>query len=139
MGTVFNTFFACLVFSSAFGQSDQHLAYQQAHPEALIMTRSAFNSLELSMQELIRYRVVYLEDLERSSELTQDVTLVPSEDLHDSEAEFIKQWLGNNPSVKIVKRSEFDASSTEIQAIYMQAHALVLIGENISREDIVNY
>ncbi|OFZ08593.1 MAG: hypothetical protein A3D92_14180 [Bacteroidetes bacterium RIFCSPHIGHO2_02_FULL_44_7] len=139
MRKAFNTFFACLVISSAFGQSEQHIAYQQAHPDALIMTRSAFNALDLLVQELIQVKVVYLEDLQRSGELNEDVTLVPSGELNDSDGDFVKRWLADNATVKIVKRSEYEASSSELQMLYIEAHALVLIGENLTREDIVNY
>lgn len=59
--------------------------------------------------------------------------------LKPEEQQFVKEWLSVHPDVKIVKRSEYLASPENIQNEYTKSACMILLGEIVTREDILNY
>lgn len=53
--------------------------------------------------------------------------------------QYVKEWLALHPEVKIVTRSLYSASSENIRNEYDKSRCLILSGEVVTREDILNY
>jgi hypothetical protein len=54
-------------------------------------------------------------------------------------ATYVKIWQANNPSVKIVKRSDYNMSDPSTQLEYVNRGCLILIGDVVTKEDIDLY
>lgn len=141
----YTTLVLMLLSTQLFSQDQAKLlAWQQSNPTALVMTYERFAELDADVQEKIAATVVFVEDMwiEQSKEFTSSAsalhtTAYTEEQVGD--AQFIKEWLATHPEVKIVKRSEYEAEETSIREIYDAPHILVLIGEEITKEDILNF
>ena len=58
---------------------------------------------------------------------------------NDGGNQIIKDWLGQNPNVKIISRTDFENASTEKQNSLINSDALILIGDKLTTTDIENY
>ena len=120
------------------------IAWQKANPTALFMTQERFSQLDEEVQQSIISSVIILEDLnfvvsrEFEEEGSTSNTLGQVE-IDLSESNFIKEWLATHQGVKIVKRSEYEAEETDLREVYDAPHIMVLIGEELTIEDILNF
>lgn len=63
----------------------------------------------------------------------------PQQSLKPEEQQFVKEWLSQHPEVKIVTRKEYANSLENVRNEYLKSHCLILQGEIVTPEDILNY
>lgn len=131
---------------TSFSQEQTHFSvWQKANPTALVMTYDNFLQLSDEVQRLISGNVVFMDELNEtiSKDINTNQSALNSVEQTEEElsnSNLIKEWLANNSGVKIVKRSEYMAEESDLREVYNDApHILVLIGEELTKEDILNY
>lgn len=112
--------------------------WQSQHPDMLLMKKEQFDALPKSLQDKITGKVVFYENiatviLEEKSAVAN--TLVQKEE----DLLLIKNWMSQNPDVKIIPRSMYDALPLERQEMYQSMASMILEGETITVRDIQNY
>jgi hypothetical protein len=112
--------------------------WQSQHPDMLLMKKEQFESLPKALQDKITGKVVFYENiatviLEEKSAVAN--TLVQKEE----DLLIIKNWMSQNPDVKIIPRSMYDALPLERQEMYQSIASMILEGETITVRDIQNY
>lgn len=84
--------------------------------------------------ELTKERMVELFNEKQSTKVNSlEITQKPLE------LDFVKNWISENPDVKIIPQSTFQGSSENEQNEFVKTRCLILSGEVITREDILNY
>lgn len=140
---------ATLCFTQSVNSQENNSSPTQIrHPQTTFIHVSDlanFSQAELAM--LKGNYVVF--DGELTSEKMQEMLLTantnksldaaPAYSLKPEEQQFIKDWLAAHADVKIVTRSEYDLSAENIQNEYVKSRCLILAGEIVTREDILNY
>lgn len=63
----------------------------------------------------------------------------PEQSLKPEEQQFVKNWLAAHQNVKIVTGSAYEASPENIRNEYFKSRCLMLKGEIVTQEDILNY
>jgi hypothetical protein len=132
-----------LTFGTVYSQTDQTAIreWQGKHPDYVIISSSNYGRLTKHQQDLLGAKVV-IYDTELTAEALnayapeEKAASVNAMLYTNKEAELIKRWLGENPDVKIVPRSHFDAGSDEDRQIYLQNDCMILLGETITAQDI---
>ena len=124
----------------AYAQSDALIAeYQANNPEKLIMTHENYDLLDTTLQALIASTVVFKEDIGNGIFGNGDLPSSVSSNVDLTDVNFIKTWIAEHQDLKIVTRLEYDASRPDVQAMYDQPHILVLIGNELTKQDILNF
>jgi len=129
-------------FSGLFAQSSDVQKWTQSHPDVIFVESSDATPEYLENLEAnnVQY-VVY--DHEISMLDIQDFEMqnkpVAIADLDETTAMEIKKWLAEHGSVKIIKRSIYNQMDSEKQDLYHTNGALILIGEEITLDDVNNY
>lgn len=125
---------------ASFAQSETELSnWQSQHPDKLIMSRANFERLDASLREIISSTVVFVDEIGFDLKSIEANQTESTDTAMQSDADFIKVWLGKNPDVKIVTRSQYESSRPVVQEIYNSTSIMVLLGEEITKEDILNY
>lgn len=101
----------------------------------LYMTQSNYDKLPNEMKLTVKGKVKIID--ENSGFKTENKDANNKSTSENEQA--LKNWLAENQQVKIVKRSEFNVASNTQQEIYLTNGTMVLIGERITYEDIINY
>lgn len=121
-------------------QTEAQLAEWQANnPGKLVMSRTNYDLLDAETQKLIESTVVFKDEIGFGIFGIGDTSLDEASSASYTERDFIKEWMAEHQDVKIVTRSQYNASRPDIQAIYDQPHIIVLIGEVLTKQDILNY
>lgn len=135
-----------LVFASTcpiFSQVDtkaQVKDWVSEHPEVKLMSSTDYQKLtDHQKLELVSLsnKIIY------SSQLTtEDISAF--ENAVDklsprSEVEFVFHWKQSHPEVKIVQRTYFNSLPTEKQVMYLNVDALILMGDELTKKDILLY
>lgn len=99
----------------------------------LRMSLSTFQMLDANLQKTIADYVIIIDS---DLKIVQDGTL--SSPVRDSDDKnlIVKTWMSENSHVKIVPRSQYNAADAEVQNLYDSQKIMVLIGEQITLEDI---
>lgn len=114
----------------------------KSHPEVALIEHSDF--FQFSQDDLLQFDHGYIVF---SNKVTSDdiaAFLDNEKTLHkdpvvNENKEYISEWLIQNPNIKIVKRSEFEASTINQQEEYIKSNCLILRDEVISIVDINNF
>lgn len=135
-----------LIYNKVIGQQDPRIVtWVSAHPSVYIFSEKNYEQLSSDFKSMLKGHVVLFketlsfddlmayDELEKTDEASQQ-TVTKYED-----AQIIKNWLAYRPDVKIVKQSEFQAMTAEQQNMYLSFEALILIGEHLTVQDIINY
>ena len=101
----------------------------------LYMTQSNYDKLPNEMKLTVEGKVKIIDE---NSGFTTENNDADNKSTSENE-QALKNWLAENQHVKIVKRSEFNVASNTQQEIYLTNGTMVLIGERITYEDIINY
>ncbi len=123
-------------------QTNEIQEWSNANPSILFVesndaTTAYLENLEANNIDYIIYdQEVSLSDITEFEAKNKPLSTV---DLDESEALEIKIWLSKHRNIKIIKRSLFDQMETSKQSIYIDQGALILLGEQITLEDINNY
>jgi hypothetical protein len=128
---------------NAFAQTPSEIQqWQSSHPDMLLMSETNYNHLSKEMQTKLKDKVViYTENanlqlVTADKANSQDVLEVQ---LMEADADLIKTWIATNQNVKVVPKSIYESASTEIQQLYDDNHSLILKGETLTKEDVINY
>lgn len=140
MKTTLMTTCLLLLGFTACAQTESELAQWQANnPEKLVMSRQNFNLLDPATQELIKSSVVFDDQIALEFKSTSTSKPIEAEENAFTDRDFIKQWLSRNQDIKIVTRSEYDTATPYMKSRYDDPSVLVLIGEVLTKADILNY
>lgn len=139
MKTIINTVAFLLLGFGVNAQTEAQLAEWQAkNPGKLIMTQENYYALDSELQELIAATVVFKDQIGFGLfGFEEPLDRTPETRIEDRD--FIKNWLAQNSNTKIITRSEYDASPSEDQLVYDRPHILVLIGDVLTKQDILNF
>lgn len=80
-----------------------------------------------------------MQQLLLASEMNKSMDVDPAQSLKPEEQQFVKEWLSQHSDIKIVTRTEYNLSPENIRNEYVKSHCLILTGEIVTREDILNY
>ncbi|GAB5416897.1 MAG: hypothetical protein Crog4KO_17640 [Crocinitomicaceae bacterium] len=123
-------------------QTNEIQEWSNANPTVLFVessdaTTAYLENLEANNIDYIVYdQEVSLSDITKFEAKNKPVSIA---DLDESEASEIKLWLSKHRDIKIIKRSLFDQMEASKQSIYLDQGALILLGEQITLEDINSY
>jgi hypothetical protein len=119
--------------------------WQKSHPQVIFIEQDVYNSFdEEQLKNLDDHVIVYnssvqikdIEDYLVTKSLNNDSSIF---DYSDPDADFIKQWLGENKQVAIVASQKFNGLSLEEQNILLQNDALILTEKYLTIEQISEY
>jgi len=140
--------FACAISTITFGQKQDIIDWQSAHPTVSFIEKNDF--IHFSDDEISKLNnnyIVFDEEIQWT-DLESFENLSFNEDPHiqlanwtikKSESQFIKDWLATHSDVKIIKNSEYSSLSENQKNEYVTAQALILSGEFLTRADILTY
>lgn len=143
-------FFVLLASSYTYSQEKSISDWQKSHPEVEFIEASVFTSLtpdaidRLNGRYILYYGEISWEDIKvyESALTTQNQVVnrhVPV-GANVEDAQFVKDWLALHPSVILLTRSEqLRLTIQEDPAKYHNSHYILLMGEQITKEDIVAY
>lgn len=135
-----------LFMQSAQAQDLNIAEWQKTHPEVIFIEQSTYNSFsEEQLEKLNNNIIVFNTEIQEDdikSYLTQKSSkLHPNAvfDYSDVNAEFIKQWVGQNKHITIISLQGYNALSMEERAKLNENDALVFDGEFLTLNDIEGY
>mmetsp|Transcript_44591 Transcript_44591/g.59163 ORF Transcript_44591/g.59163 Transcript_44591/m.59163 type:complete len:144 (+) Transcript_44591:87-518(+) len=123
-------------------QTNKVQEWSEANPSVLFVenndaTEEYLASLEEKDIDYIVYdHEISLADIDQFEAKNKPVSIA---DLDETDAMEIKKWVSTHPDIKIIKRSIFDQMEPSKQSIYLNQNALILIGDEITLEDIRNF
>lgn len=127
-----------------FSQSQEISDWQQIHPNVIFIETKDFTPefeeklISLKQEFIVYNNEISINDIE--SYVTQSYEKSGANQLrNDGGKQLIKDWIGQNPHIKIITQIDFDNASTEKQNLLMDENALILIGEKLTITDIQNY
>ena len=68
-----------------------------------------------------------------------DFAIYSKEDIASSDGDFLKIWKAEHSEVEIIRQSDYQLAGSEKQAYLESIKALILIGEVLTIEDVMNY
>ncbi|ASS48156.1 MAG: hypothetical protein A3D31_00280 [Candidatus Fluviicola riflensis] len=145
MKCIYLLLFGALNASVACAQEDQQAIqqWQSAHPTTLFISAERYSSLSSQEQQLLGSDLIIYQDKISLAMIEQHEALTKSENDQSTKPSkiedqvIIKNWSANNPDVKIVPRSIYDAAEPNRQQIYDEnPNCLVLAGEWLTVKDV---
>jgi hypothetical protein len=133
------TAISSLIFGCVNAQTREEIQqWQSLHPDKILLKKEVYNQFTKDVQDKISNRVVFLE------EITQEFALGKSEfgdgqTVRPEELELIKQWKADHSYLKLVPRSVFNNAGSEQQLAYQSENCLILKGEALTIQDILEY
>lgn len=132
--------FLCLF--GTFAQTSEVQEWTQANPSVMLVESNDATAdyLENLDNNNVQY-IVFEQEISMSdiAEFEAKYKPTPIADLDESEAMEIKVWLSEHRDVKIIKQSMYSQMDAQKQSLYADSGALILLGEEITLEDIHNY
>lgn len=127
-----------------YAQTQEIAEWQRINPNVIFIESSDLTpEFEQQLASLNQKYIVYTNEIS-----VEDLAIYTAKSAEDSfigqtknggELQQIKDWLGQNPSIQIISRSDFDSASEDKQTFLLNNNALVLIGEKLTQTDIENY
>ena len=120
--------------------------WQHAHPEVVFIEQEVYNSFsedqlnKLSENVIVYNTSIQAEDIEFYIE--EKALSIKSNgflDYSDPDADFIKEWLGRNKQIVIVRENDFNVLSEQKKSVLLANGALVLTSEFLTLEKISEY
>lgn len=142
----YSLLFMLLPTAMAWSQDEKAIQqWQSQHPTTLLISSERFAQLSADEQELLGTDLIVfndkitLEQLEQYSAAKSGASGQAPQQDKDETAQFIKDWLGAHQEVLIVRQSEFQAMTPEQQQKMIDFRALILTGETITQNDLLQY
>jgi hypothetical protein len=125
-------------------QTDKYAEFQQLHPEYVFMSHTNYNSVSDEIKLILGDKVFLFNESIEEIELpnlieksqAEDHSLINSMGVPEN---FVKIWLAENPTIKIVPNSQFSEVTVEMQQEYIDHNCLILSGETLTYDDVINY
>lgn len=132
-----------LVVSSSWGQNNEPAIrqWQSQHPTVLLISSDRYEAMSEKERSLLGEYIVFddritLEQLESYS-TEQEKNNAGVVLLKEADANYVKQWRGQNQDVKIVPQSVFSSTEESRKQIYLDnPRCLILSGEILTVKDI---
>ncbi len=130
-------------FAQTSALPEQIIDFQSKHPNILFMSAENFYSLSESMQNKIAQQVLVF-DSEITVELLESLSPATEKSNVDEQLEVtdddrVKEWVSQNPDVKVLSRKYYDRLDDLSKEIYANERALITAGETLTYEDILHY
>lgn len=117
--------------------------WQQQHPKVVFVSFDSYQLLSPKERDILKNKEVIYFNGEISME---DIYSYESKSLEKSsiyisdDSDYIKQWISNNPNIKVIKNSTFQSASTSLQSEYVAcSYCMIIDGEEIRLSDIENF
>lgn len=136
------------VFSNALFSQDSAIEnWQNKHPHVVAIESNTFHALSDEQKALLGENYIVFDHKLKLSDIEEFESNLALKtngytnhyEAKSEEANAIKAWLGKNQDVKIIPRSYFQSLNSDQQSDYIEADALICIGETITLEDIEIY
>lgn len=130
-------------FAQTSASPEQIIDFQSKHPNILFMSAENFYTLSESMQNKIAQQVlvfdaeITVELLESHSPATEKSNV--DEQLEVTDDDRVKEWVSQNPDVKVLSRKYYDRLDDLSKEMYANERALITAGETLTYEDILHY
>ena len=133
-----------LLFINLNAQEESQIeTWQQQHPKVVFISYDSYQLLSPKERDILKNKeVIYfngeisMEDIYSYESSSLDKSTISISD----DAEYIKQWISNNPNVKIIKNATFQSASSFLQTEYLEcAYCIILDGDEIRLSDIENF
>lgn len=134
-------------FSNA-QESDQIEDWVKSHPDVYIISSENYATMPGSFKERLQDKTIVfnskltLQDIQNYESNHPPVSgthgdLLPFTGMAESQE--AKEWLADHQEVQVISRSYYNSLSSTEQAHYHEVHAMILIGEILTMQDIYNY
>lgn len=134
-----------LAFNISFAQDSDIKSWQNSHPEIVFIEQLDYDNLSEEKKSLFNANaIIYTEEIkytdilafENQKQLKHPNSLF---NYNDPNAQDIKNWLGINKHLTIIRQSKFDSLSSEKQEELIQVQAMVYNGDFLTLNDINSY
>jgi len=138
-----------IFYSFTHAQDSEQIAnWISVHPDVYIISSDNYSTISNSFRDKIKDKVIVFEgqitlaDLQKyednavNLEESANTTIVFSGFAESQEA---KEWMAAHPEVTIVSRSHFNSLNSNQQAVHINQRSMILIGEILTAQDILNY
>ncbi len=123
--------------------SSEIAAWMSQHPTTYVISEANYDKMSQARKDQLQDRIIVYKNEITIEQLVAHAPLkstsAQSNTARDSDLAEIKEWLALNPDVKILQRSQYNSMTEADQTMYQEIHALILIGEEITVQDIRNY
>lgn len=120
--------------------------WQKTHPEVLFMEQETYSLLSEEQLDKIGQSIIVFNVEIQESDIKTYLTQKSSKlhpnaqfDYSDPNAEFIKQWIGQNKHITIISLQDFNALSMIDRAKLNENNTLVFDGDFLTLNDIEGY
>lgn len=123
-------------------ETDYIKSWQQQHPNVVFVSNDSYHDMSPSERErLDNNEVIFFSgEISLDDINSYDASVEKNEVFINNASEYLKQWISDNADVKVVKNSQYESSTPAQQEEYLECtYCMVLIGEEISLDDISNY
>lgn len=119
-------------------------AWRNSHPSVLIIEQSTYNEFDETQKSLLKDFILIedeltINDIQNFELQSKTIAQLEKPMFLIKDGEFIKNWIAQHPDIKILKQSYFQSLSIEKQNLYEDLGHLILAGEIITKEDLINY
>lgn len=123
---------------------DQIQNWQLKNPNVLFIEVSDLDEFDTKIKNdqntIVYYGEISIEDIESYENRVGQSTKQNYSIVSDTEtADYVKQWIGENQDVDIVKRSLFESLNEVQQLDFINTDALIMQGEVLTITDIQDY
>jgi hypothetical protein len=125
-------------------QTEKIAEWQRIHPNVIFIEKNDFTpefeeKLSALNQEFILYQGEISINEINSYETKAYEKSTAGQIRQDGGNQEIKDWLGQNQTIKIVPRSYYDSTTNDERDLLLSINALILAGEKLTITDIYNY
>ncbi len=135
---------ASIAVTTSYAQKTNEIAvWMSQHPTTYVISEANYDKMSQARKDQFQDRIIVYKNEITIEQLVAYAPLkstnTQSDPARDSDFAEIKEWLALNPDVKIIQRSQYDSMTEADQTMYQEIHALILIGEEITVQDIRNF
>lgn len=124
-------------------QENDLASFQKNNSEFHFMSEENFNLLPESLKFRLVSQILTFQDSIQEIELpqlsTKNLTDLIEDDFVKNQDQFVKEWVSQNPQIKLVPQSQFQEGNSLMQQEYIDQECLIMNGEYVVYEDVINY
>jgi|GEM_PF-6173200 len=126
---------------STFAQEETTIQqWQSAHPATQLITTERYTTLSEEEKQLLGTNYILFTGTVTMAQLLEATPAdQPFSPANPEEAQFIKDWIAAHPEVQIIPKSHYLRANEEERSEFEQANAMILEGETVTLNDVINY
>lgn len=135
--------FVCVFSFSSFGQTSPEMIeiWQRNHPTVTFISQASFDALSKDKKKLLGESYIVFDGKMTSEQINTQLKSLKSNtpnvpfSYDDPNAQLIKDWLGENSHIRIIKGELMEAKNIDVE----KPNTLVYYGEFLTLKDIQDY